>query len=110
MMRVINPQIEGIMQWLAVSPDRKYCVSFSNNDQIVICNIISGDVKVLNRYSAANANPPPAPEPKQPAKGNNNQAIANKNNPANKNNAKEKEKEKQVRPKNQINLFEVLET
>lgn len=103
MMRVINPQIEGIMQWLAVSPDRKYCVSFSNNDQIVICNIISGDVKVLNRYSAAsNANPAPAPEPKQPAKGNNNQAGANKNNPANKNNAKEKEKEKQVRLKNQI--------
>lgn len=111
-MRVINPQIEGIMQWLAVSPDRKYCVSFSNNDQIVICNIISGDVKVLNRYSAAsNANPPPAPEPKQPAKGNNNQAAANKNNPANKNNAKEKEKEKQVRPKNKIcHLFEIYKS
>ena len=45
-MRVINPQIEGILQSLSVSADRKYCVSFSNNDQIVFCNVISGDVKV----------------------------------------------------------------
>ena len=51
--RVINPGIEGIMQSLSVSGDRKYCVSFSNNDQIIICNTISGDVKVLNRYTTA---------------------------------------------------------
>jgi hypothetical protein len=88
-MRVINPQIEGIMQSLAVSPDRKYCVSFSNNDQIVFCNIISGDVKVLNRYSAAPAPTLPIPDPKQVQKGNN-QPGSNKNN-ANKN-VKEKEK------------------
>ena len=62
-MRIINPGIEGIMQCLSVSPDTKYCVSFSNNDQIVICNIISGDTKILNRYSA----PPPAPPPPPPA-------------------------------------------
>jgi hypothetical protein len=48
--RVINPQLEGILQSLSVSPDKKYCVSYSNNDQIVICNIISGDCKISNRY------------------------------------------------------------
>lgn len=77
-MRVINPQIEGIMQSLSVSPDRKYCVSYSNNDQIVICNIISGDVKVLNRYTTAPPPPPPETKPTQ-------QKGPNKNVPANKN-------------------------
>ena len=48
--RVINPQLEGILQSLSVSPDKKYCVSYSNNDQIVICNIISGDCKISNRH------------------------------------------------------------
>ncbi len=62
-MRVINPQIEGILQSLSVSLDRKYCVSFSNNDQIVFCNVISGDVKVLPRHSMA-----PPPKPKSPVK------------------------------------------
>jgi WD40 repeat protein len=50
-MRVMNPQIEGIMQSLSASSDRKYCISFTNNDQIVVCNVISGDVKVTNRPS-----------------------------------------------------------
>jgi NACHT domain- and WD repeat-containing protein len=56
--RVINPQLEGILQSLSVSPDKKYCVSYSNNDQIVICNIISGDCKIFNRYVL----PPPPPK------------------------------------------------
>lgn len=49
--RVINPQIEGILQSLSVSADKKYCVSYSNIDQIVVCNIITGDFKVLNRFT-----------------------------------------------------------
>jgi hypothetical protein len=67
--RVINPGIEGILQSLSVSPDNKYCVSFSNNDQIVICNIISGDVKVLNRYTSSQpvVAPPPPPVNEKPA-------------------------------------------
>ena len=73
--RVINPQIEGILQSLSVSSDRKYCVSYSNNDQIVICNIISGDVKVLNRYTssqpaAAVPEIPEKPVKQAPGKGN----------------------------------------
>ena len=67
-MRIINPGIEGIMQCLSVSQDSKYCVSYSNNDQIVVCNIISGDTKIYNRYSAP---PPPAPPPPPLPKGKN---------------------------------------
>lgn len=85
--RMINPQIEGILQSLSVSSDKKYCVSFSNNDQIIVCNIISGDVKVLNRYTSNPTPPVPAPvEIKSQAKGLNQGNAKNKN-------AKEKEKE-----------------
>jgi WD40 repeat protein len=73
LMRIINPGIEGIMQCLSVSSDTKYCVSYSNNDQIVICNIISGDTKILNRYSAP---PPPAPPPPPQPKGKNAPKVA----------------------------------
>ncbi len=48
--RVINPQVEGILQALSLSEDKKYCVSFSNNDQIVVCNVIIDDVKVFARH------------------------------------------------------------
>ena len=48
--RVINPQVEGILQALSLSDDKKYCVSFSNNDQIVVCNVIIDDVKVFARH------------------------------------------------------------
>jgi NACHT domain- and WD repeat-containing protein len=51
LMRIINPGIEGIMQYLTVSYDSKYCISFSNNDQIIFFNIITSDTKILNRYS-----------------------------------------------------------
>ena len=47
--KVVIPQIEGILQTLSVSPDRKYCVSYSNNDQIVIWATISNDTKTLNK-------------------------------------------------------------
>lgn len=65
LMRVINPGIEGIMQSMSVAPDKKYCVSYSNNDSIVVCNIISGDVKILKRYTSPMPDPvaPPEPEP-----------------------------------------------
>jgi WD40 repeat protein len=47
--KVVVPQIEGIMQTLSVSPDRKYCVSYSNNDQIVIWGTIGNETKTLNK-------------------------------------------------------------
>jgi len=51
LMRVINPGIEGIMLFLSVSPDRKFSVSYTNTDSIVLCNIISGETKIFNRYT-----------------------------------------------------------
>ena len=68
LMRVINPGIEGIMQSLSVSSDTKYCVSYSNNDQIIVCNIISGDVKILNRYTTPMPDPVVVVEPVAPPK------------------------------------------
>ncbi|CAF0730783.1 unnamed protein product [Brachionus calyciflorus] len=77
--RVINPQIEGILQSLSVSADKKYCVSFSNNDQIIVCNIISGDVKVLNRYTS-NSTPAPVHDPKnQKLNNSKNKPVVKKN-------------------------------
>lgn len=67
-MRVINPGIEGIMQSLSVSADNKYCVSFSNTDAIIVCNVISGDVKILKRYTTPMPEPEAPPEPEQPKK------------------------------------------
>ncbi len=57
LVRVINPGIEGIMQALSVSADTKYCVSFSNRDSIVVCNLISGEFTILKRFTT------PMPEP-----------------------------------------------
>lgn len=68
LMRVINPGIEGIMQSLSVSSDNKYCVSFSNTDAIIVCNVISGDVKILKRYTTPMPEPEAPPEPVQPKK------------------------------------------
>ena len=48
--RVVNPQVEGILQAMSLSADKKYCVSFSNNDQIVVYNVIIDDFRVFSRY------------------------------------------------------------
>lgn len=40
----------------------RYCVSFSNTDAIIVCNIISGDVKVLKRYTTPMPTPSVANE------------------------------------------------
>lgn len=50
--RIVNPQIEGIMQTLSVGPDRKHCVSYTNNDQIVIWGTISNETKIINKQKS----------------------------------------------------------
>ncbi len=62
LVRVINPAIEGIMQTLSVSADTKYCVSFTNKDSIIICNLISSEFKILKRFTKLMPGPS---EPKQ---------------------------------------------
>ncbi|XP_050388645.1 NACHT and WD repeat domain-containing protein 2 [Patella vulgata] len=45
--RNITPGIGGIMQNLHISPNDKYSVSNTNNNQVVICAIKTGDFKVI---------------------------------------------------------------
>ncbi|XP_042898857.1 NACHT and WD repeat domain-containing protein 2 isoform X2 [Parasteatoda tepidariorum] len=43
----VNPEIPGIMQSLALSPDDKYAVAFTNHNELVLLNALSGDVEIL---------------------------------------------------------------
>ena len=46
--RTIAPGIEGIMQSLVVSENDKYAAGFTNNNQVVVCNILTGEhVKIM---------------------------------------------------------------
>ena len=46
--RTIVPGIEGIMQSLVVSESDKYAAGFTNNNQVVVCNILTGEhVKIM---------------------------------------------------------------
>ncbi|XP_076319840.1 NACHT and WD repeat domain-containing protein 2 isoform X1 [Tachypleus tridentatus] len=45
--RDINPNIQGIMQTLALSPDDKFAVTFTNYDEILILNLLIGEVQSL---------------------------------------------------------------
>ena len=49
MFRQIDPAIVGIMQNLSLSPNDKNAVSFTNNDQIVVCFVVTGEVKVVDK-------------------------------------------------------------
>ncbi|GIY01134.1 NACHT and WD repeat domain-containing protein 2 [Caerostris darwini] len=44
----INPEIPGIMQALALNSDDKYAVAFTNHNEIIILNALSGDVEKVN--------------------------------------------------------------
>ncbi|KAH3716159.1 hypothetical protein DPMN_058878 [Dreissena polymorpha] len=46
--RTIAPGIEGIMQSLVVSDNDKYAAGFTNNNQVIVCNILTGEhVKIM---------------------------------------------------------------
>ena len=47
--RQVIPGIEGIMQNLTLSPNDKYAASFTNNNQIVLCSVMTGDYKVIEK-------------------------------------------------------------
>ncbi|CAH1788936.1 unnamed protein product [Owenia fusiformis] len=46
--RMITPGIGGIMQNLLLSPDDKYAVSYTNNNQLVFCHVMTGDFKIVS--------------------------------------------------------------
>ena len=45
----IDPAIKGSMQNLSLSPNDKNAVSFTNNDQIVVFFVVTGEVKVVDK-------------------------------------------------------------
>ena len=45
----IDPAIGGIMMNLSLSPNDKNAVSFTNNDQIVVFFVVTGEVKVVDK-------------------------------------------------------------
>ena len=47
--RQVDPKTPGIMQYLEISPNDRMAVSYTNNDSVVICNILTGDVQVLKQ-------------------------------------------------------------
>jgi hypothetical protein len=66
--RTIDPKIEGIMTFLAVAPDQRYCVTTTISNQYIICNLLTGEF-ILRDYQ------PPSNNPQQTAGG---QAKSNK--------------------------------
>jgi WD40 repeat protein len=60
--RIIDPKIEGIMTFLAVSPDQRHCVSTTISNQYIICNLLTGEF-ILRDYQ------PPTNNPQQTAGG-----------------------------------------
>jgi WD40 repeat protein len=41
--RIIDPRIEGIMTFLSIAPDQRYCVTTTISNQYIICNLLTGE-------------------------------------------------------------------
>ncbi|XP_068899926.1 NACHT and WD repeat domain-containing protein 2 isoform X2 [Tenebrio molitor] len=54
--RDVNPNIEGIMQQLVLSPDNKWAAAYTNNNQTVLLNMLSSEFVIVD-------NPLPEGEP-----------------------------------------------
>lgn len=48
MTRDVNPNIEGVMQQLVLSPDNRYAAAFTSNNQIVILNTLTSEFVIVN--------------------------------------------------------------
>ena len=46
---ICAPVSEGIMQNLGLSPDDKRALSYTNNNQVIICTITTGEFTVLEQ-------------------------------------------------------------
>ena len=60
--RIIDPKIEGIMTYLSVAPDQRYCVAITISNQYIICNLLTGEF-ILRDYQIAGAPSKPATKP-----------------------------------------------
>lgn len=53
--RQIIPGIEGIMQNLAISPNDIYAVSYTNNNQVIVASIMTGDFILISPFTNGKA-------------------------------------------------------
>lgn len=60
--RMIDPRIEGIMTYLSVAPDQRYCVTTTISNQYIICNLLTGEF-VLRDYQTPGINNKNATKP-----------------------------------------------
>ncbi|CAF3996393.1 unnamed protein product, partial [Rotaria magnacalcarata] len=57
--RIIDPRIEGIMTYLSVAPDQRYCVAITISNQYIICNLLTGDFFLRDYQAPGNSNKNP---------------------------------------------------
>jgi WD40 repeat protein len=72
--RIIDPRIEGIMTYLSVAPDQRYCVTTTISNQYIICNLLTGeyilrDYQVLGNSNKNQNKPAPGQQPPDPLLG-----------------------------------------
>lgn len=48
MTRDVNPNIEGIMQHLVLSPDNKWAAAYTNNNQTILLNMLSSEFTIID--------------------------------------------------------------
>lgn len=53
MTRDVNPNIEGIMQQLVLSPDNKWAAAYTNNNQTILLNMLSSEFVTIDNPLAA---------------------------------------------------------
>ncbi|CAF4551274.1 unnamed protein product [Rotaria sp. Silwood1] len=54
--RIIDPKIEGIMTYLSVAPDQRYCVTTTISNQYIICNLLTGEFILRDYQTPGNPN------------------------------------------------------
>ena len=52
--RIIDPKIEGIMTFLSVAPDQRYCVTTTISNQYIICNLLTGEFTLRDFQTGGN--------------------------------------------------------
>jgi hypothetical protein len=72
--RTIDPRIEGIMTYLSVAPDQRYCVTITISNQYIICNLLTGEHILRDYQTPGNSNknqnkPAPGQQPLDPLLG-----------------------------------------
>jgi hypothetical protein len=72
--RTIDPKIEGIMTYLSVAPDQRYCVTTTISNQYIICNLLTGEFIIRDYQTPGNTiknqtKPIPGQQPADPLLG-----------------------------------------